>query len=146
MIWLDWLGENWTHLLEATGIISGLWFSVLTMRWDERATRVSNLLTLTREHRELWLEFYRHPELARVMDAKADLHRLPVTMDEALFVKLLIQHLHAAYQAMRNGVFIEVEGMRADVRAFIALPIPHALWPGLRPLQNRDFVAFVDHA
>jgi hypothetical protein len=146
MIWLDWLGENWPHLLEATGIVSGLWFSVTNLSRDANATRVSNLLTLTRDHRELWLELYRRPELARVLDAKADLRHAPVTPDEALFVKLLIQHLHATFQAMREGVFIEVEGMRADVRAFIALPIPHALWPGLRPLQNRDFVAFVDHA
>ena len=146
MIWLDWLGENWPHLLEATGIVSGLWFSVTNLSRDANATRVSNLLTLTRDHRELWLELYRRPELARVLDAKADLRHAPVTPDEALFVKLLIQHLHATFQAMREGVFIEVEGMRADVRAFIALPIPHALWPDLRPLQNRDFVAFVEHA
>ncbi len=146
MIWLDWLGENWTHLLEGTGIVSGLWFSVITMSRDEKSTRVTNLITLTREHRELWMEFYRRPELWRVMDAKADLRHTPVTLGEALFVKQLIQHLHATYQAMRQGVFIEVEGMRSDVRDFFALPIPHALWPDLRPLQNRDFVAFVDHA
>lgn len=132
--------------MEATGIVSGLWFSVTNLSRDANATCVSNLLTLTRDHRELWMEIYRRPELARVLDPKADLKRLPVTLDEALFVKLLIQHLHATYQAMRHGVFIEVEGMRADVRAFFALPIPKSLWPLLRPLQNSEFVAFVEHA
>jgi hypothetical protein len=144
MNWLPWLEENWLHLLEATGIVSGLWFSVLTTRWDEKATRVSNLLTLTREHRELWMEYYRRPDLGRVLDAKADLLRSPVTLDETVFVKLLIQHLHSTYQAMRNGVFIEVEGLRTDVREFFKLPIPKSLWPSLRPFQNKDFVAFVE--
>jgi len=146
MTWLDWLGENWTHLLEGTGIVSGLWFSVTTMRRDEISTRVTNLIALTREHRELWQEFYRRPELWRVLDANADLAVAPVTPGEALFVKQLVQHLHATYQAMRQGVFIEVEGMRADVRDFFALPIPHVLWPDLRRMQNRDFAAFVDRA
>jgi hypothetical protein len=141
---MEWLAEHWFEAMEAVGIVAALVYHAHVMSWEKRSTRVSNLVALTREHRQLWTELYRRPELARVLDAGADLQRAPVTPDEALFVKLLIQQLHAAYQAMRQKVFIEVEGMRADVRAFFALPIPRTLWPELRPLQNRDFVSFVD--
>jgi len=144
MIWLDWLGENWPHLLEGTGIVSGLWFSVTTLRRDEKSTCVTNLIALTREHRELWTELYRRPELARVVAPEADLHRAPVTDDEALFVGLLILHLNVTYQAMRQGVSIELEGLRADIREFFRLPIPQVLWAKAKELQNRDFVAFVE--
>jgi hypothetical protein len=141
---MDWLASHWYEALEGIGIIAALVYHAHVMRWDEKSTRITNLLTLTREHRELWTELYRRPELARVLDAKADLKATPVMGNEALFVGLLVTHLSATYQAMRHGVSIEMEGLCADVRAFFMLPIPHALWPESKPLQNRDFVAFVE--
>jgi hypothetical protein len=141
---MEWLAEHWFEAMEAVGVVAALLYHAHVMSWDERSTRVTNLIALTREHRELWTEISRRADLARLSGADADLRQRPVTDDEALFVALLIQHLHATYQAMRQGVFVEVDGLRADVRAFLALPIPAALWPALRPLQNKDFAAFVE--
>lgn len=114
---MKWLTEHWFEALESIGIVSGLVFTSLTMRWDEKSTRVTNLLTLKREHRELWTELYRRPKLARVVNPMADLKHAPVTDEESLFVGLLIVHLNATYQAIKQGVSIELEGLREDETA-----------------------------
>jgi hypothetical protein len=70
----------------------------------------------------------------------------PVTYSEEVFVNVMIQHLHAVYQATKNGLFIRTEGVKRDVRSFFSLPIPKAVWTKAKPLQNRDFAKFIDTA
>lgn len=85
-----------------------------------------------------------HPELARVLDASADLSRQPITVVESLYVGLTIQHLGSAYQAMKGGIMIQQDGLCDDVRSFFTLPIPKTVWKETEPLQNKDFVRFVE--
>ena len=35
-------------------------------------------------------------------------------------------------------------GLTLDIQIFFALPVPRAAWPEIRPLQNRDFVDFLE--
>ena len=73
-----------------------------------------------------------------------ELKRHPVTTQEWLFVKMLILHLDNVRRAAKSSLFVNLEGMKKDVREFFALPIPKAVWEKMRPFQDAEFVAFLD--
>ena len=90
-VW-NWLSSNWFVLLQSLGIIGGLIFTGVSLWIDARVRRVSNLISLTNQHRDIWTEVYRRPALARVLDPHADTDLAPVTAEEEIFVTLLILH------------------------------------------------------
>jgi len=139
-----WTWESGLNLLNAVGVIGGLLFTAHSLRSETKTRRIANLLTLTQNHRELWVEFFRHPSLARVLDETADVVKHPITLDESIFVNMAIQHLNGSYQAMKNGLVIQQDGLRRDISGFFSLPIPKAVWEKIKVMQNDDFVAFVD--
>jgi hypothetical protein len=139
-----WIGDHGFDLLEAAAIIASLTFTAVSFRRDDRSRRVENLLTLTQSHRDVWKEQLRDPKLRRVLEAKADLAREPVTRAEEIFVTLVVQHLNIVFHALRDELTIQPEGLRRDVWQFLSLPIPQAVWNQLKPLQNDAFVAFVE--
>jgi hypothetical protein len=139
-----WLSQNWFDVLSAVGIIGGLLFTAHSLRSETETRRISNLLTLTRNHRELWSGLFRYPELGRVLDASADLSAEAITVAEHLYVNMAIQHLGSAYQALKSGLVIKPEGLSQDMRSFFSLPIPRMIWGETKALQNDDFVAFVE--
>jgi hypothetical protein len=140
----DWLGQNWFILLQSGGIIASLLFTAVSLRKDAKARRVSNLITITDHHREIWTQLYRRPDLARVIDATVDVQREPVRDDEELFINLLILHLSSAYHAMKEGLFLRPEGLRQDIDWFFSLPIPQMVWERSKALQDEEFVSFVE--
>jgi hypothetical protein len=144
MTWLDWVGDNWFNGLQSLAILSGFVFTCVTLRRDDRSRRGSTLLHLTAHHRDLWAKVLDHPNLRRILQADADLEREPVTYQEALFVRFLILHLNSAFQAMQKGVLDPPEGLREDIRTFLALPIPQAVWEKLKVFQDAAFVRFVE--
>jgi hypothetical protein len=139
-----WLGENWLSLLDAVGVVAGLFFTATSIRADTKTRRISNLLTVTSNHREIWQEFVGRPELARVVSPSANVTEYPVTTDETEFVNFVILHLNSVYYAMTDGIVIKLEGLRTDVRTFFALPVPQAVWSKTKIFQNADFVRFVE--
>jgi hypothetical protein len=143
---LHWITLHGPGLLESAGIIGGLLFTAVTLRRDMRSRHISNLITLTAQHREIWERFYERPQLARVRDAHADVKKKPPTRDESLFVHLIILHLNCWYQAVKRREVTEPEGMNLDVGKFFALPVPHAVWMKWREYQDREFVRYVDDA
>src|SRR5262245_45146067 len=104
-------GQNWFIFLNCASIVAGLLFTAFSLRSEAKARRITNLLIVKQNHREIWTEIYRRPELARVLDATPDLKRRPINREEDLFVTLLVLHLSSAYHAMRSGVFIKQEGV-----------------------------------
>jgi hypothetical protein len=141
---LDWFGQNWFDLLQTVGIIGGLIFTAKALRDDSQERRVTNLLFLTKNHRELWSNAFYRPELARVFEASVDLTQMPVTSGEHLFVNLVIQHVHSAFQAMGEKLVIKPESVSRDIGSFFSLPIPNAIWRQAKRLQDEDFAAFVE--
>ena len=139
-----WLQENIAELLNAAGIVGGLLFTAFSFRVQARERRLSNLIALTQAHREIWARLYDEPDLSRIREKKVDLSNCPATEKEKLFLTSLILHLNCVYRAITLGMFPELEGLRRDIREFYSLPIPQAIWERLRPLQDRDFVAFVE--
>lgn len=142
----EWALEHWLELLNAVGVVGSLLFTAFALREETKTRRVTNLLTLTQNHREVWSILHRNPALARVLDSRVDLLKQPATREEEFLVNFLIQHLNVAYHAMRDRLYVRPEGMDRDVAEFFSLPIPRAVWKKLKPLQDEDFVRFVEAA
>lgn len=141
---LRWIIEHGFTLLNAVGVVGGLLFTGISLRSETKTRRVANLLTLTQNHRALWSEYFRNPQLARVLDTKADTAKQPVNRDEEIFVNLVIQHLSSVFHALRDELVVKPEGLRRDVWWFFSLPIPLVVWERAKVLQNDVFIAFVE--
>ncbi len=144
MVWQIWLVEHWFDLIQTLGVVGGLLFTGFALNADAKAKRATNLLNVTQQHRELWMELFTQPELFRVLRADADLAKEPLTDKEERFVRFLIFHLNASYQAIKSGVLDEPSGLRADTKTFFALPIPQVVWKGIKQFCDTNFVAFVE--
>ena len=141
---IHWIVTNGYHVLEAVGIILSLSFSGYALLREDKSRRISNLLALTAQHREIWTQIYSRPTLTRILKADIDLGTHPVTDEEAIFLNFLIQHLSATYRAMKEGMFKTQQSIQGDIRWFFALPIPKSVWLASRSLLEPDFVAFVE--
>jgi hypothetical protein len=140
----EWRAENWFTILNAVGVIGGLFFTAFALISESKTRRIANLLTITANHREVWKEFFRRPELGRVLDASADLARRPITLEEELFVNLIVLHTSSVYYALNDELVIKLEGLRRDIAQFFSLPIPKMIWEKTKVLQNDDFVKFIE--
>jgi hypothetical protein len=141
---LQWASDNWFSLIQTLGIIAGLAFTAASFRIDTKTRQISNLLTVTGQHREIWKEFYRHPELSRVLEHKPDLEARPLSNEEELFVRLLILHLSSTFEATRDNMYLKPKGLERDVQLFFSLPIPKTVWNKFKVFQNDGFVRFIE--
>ena len=142
-IW-DWIAHNSFNLLSAGGIIGSLWFTALSFRSEAKTRRIANLISVTDSHREVWKICLNSPDLARILDEKADITDRPISQREEIFMNMAIAHVGTAFYAMQDELIIKQEGLRLDVAQFISLPIPAAIWEKYKATQNHDFVAFVE--
>ncbi len=139
-----WFRENWFDILTIAIGAGTVLFAALTIREDTESRRVSNLITLTVNHRELWSKLFKYPELGRILDALVSLTDKPVTLNESLLVGMVVQHLNATYEALKSNLSVKADAIGEDVRSFFSLPIPKAVWENTKRFQNDDFVAFVE--
>jgi hypothetical protein len=139
-----WLAENWFDLFSSAGIIGGLWFTAVSLHSETKTRRIANLLTITANYREIWKEFFRSPELARVIEPSVNVTKKPVTPAEEFFVNMVISHTSSVYEALKDELVTKQEGLRRDVGLFFSLPVPKAVWTKTKLLQNQDFAAFIE--
>jgi hypothetical protein len=139
-----WISQSWFDLFSALGIIGGLWFTAVSLHSETKTRRVANLLTITANYREVWKEFFRSPELLRVIEPSADVAKQPVTPAEEFFVNMVISHTSSVYEALKDELVIKQEGLRRDIALFFSLPVPKAVWTKTKLLQNQDFAAFIE--
>jgi hypothetical protein len=140
----EWISQNWFNLFSSVGIIGGLWFTAISLRSETKTRRIANLLTITANYREIWKEFFSSSELARVIDPAANVTKRPVTAAEEFFVQLIISHTSSVYEALKDELLTQQEGLRRDVKSFFSLPVPKAVWTKTKLLQNQDFAAFIE--
>lgn len=138
------MSSHWFELLQTASIAVGFYVTTHTIRADSNVRKIQNLFTLTAAHRGIWSRLYEHPELERVLDETVDLEATPPTVAEELFVHLLILHLRTSFKARQAGMEFDGDAVAADIREFLALPIPHAMWEKSKTFQDRDFVEFVE--
>lgn len=133
---VSWLQENWFSTLQTLGIVGGLSFNAYGLFMNSRIRKVDTLINITQQHRAIWLKFIDSPNLKRILQAKVDLKKTPVTDDEMMFVNLAILHLTTVLIAVEKGIFGKPSGFDEDIQDFFALPIPKAVW--LRTKEFRD--------
>ena len=138
-----WLADNWFNLFSTIGIVWSLLFTAVSLHSESKTRRIANLLAVTANSREVWKEFLHSPELARVLDPTADVLTQPVTPAERFFVNMVISHTSSVYEALKDELLTEQDGLRRDTRFFFSLPIPNAVWTRSKRLQNQDFAAFI---
>lgn len=141
---LRWIIQHGFDLVPNVGVIASLLFTAASYRTDTRSRRLSNLIVLTEQHRDIWKEFIDTPELKRVLDSEAKLKSRPITEQEKQFVVLILLHLHCWYRAVQIDEVRESEGLSRDIKSFFSLPIPRAVWEERREFYDSDFARFVD--
>lgn len=139
-----WFGHNWFDILSILVAAGSLVFAAITIHEDTETRRIANLISLTVNHRELWSNLFKHPELSRLLDAAAAVNDAPVTVNESLLIGMIIQHLNATHEAINSGLAMKPDSLSEDVRTFFSLPVPKAVWENTKRFQNEDFVAFVE--
>ena len=144
MAGFHWIADNWVTTLNALGVVGGLFFTACALHSEAKTRRVANLLTITKNHRNIWSDFYRIPGLTRVLDMSADVAKKPVTREEEIFVNLVILHTNSVFYATKDELVIKLEGLRRDVWWFFSLPVPLAVWERMKVVQNDAFVTFVE--
>jgi hypothetical protein len=137
---LAWLGSNWIDVLQSFAIIASFSTTLYALRKDREARVVANSFEITKQHRDLWLNFGSRPELARILSESASGPILPA---EREFVISVILHLKTAYRAIRSRLFDAPEGLGNDIRQFFSKPIPRAVWEETKVMHSDEFVSFV---
>jgi len=139
-----WAKDNWFSLVQGTGIVGSLLFTAVSLRIGTKARKVSDILTLSREHRELWREVRYRPELARVSRKEVDLIATPITNEEEAFLNLVFVHFNTGWMLASAGSLLSLDTLAADVAAFFRLPIPRSVWEETKAFRDRGFVLFVE--
>lgn len=147
MDWMGFLGDNWFALAQSLGIIGGLAYNAVALRKDVQARRTADQILLTEQHRELWSEVHRRPELMRLLDPDADPDFQPLTPVEEHYLRLVFVHFHTGWLIAQSGQsLIPVGVLATDAGHFFKLPAPAALWAEVRKMHQPEFVTFVDRA
>ena len=143
---LAWLDQNWFNLAQTLGIVATGLLATLTLRRETRARRLGDYLTVVSQHRELWNDAHRRPELARIFQAEVDLVAAPMSVAEEEYLNLIIDHFHTGWLLATSGVVLKAKVLAVDAQAFFALPLPRRVWEKTRPGRDPAFVRFIEKA
>ena len=141
---LGWFNDNWFSLCQSGGIIGGLIFTAVSIRRDLKARRISGLLALTEQHRELWNEIYRRPDLERVFASSVDLVAQPMTTVEERFLNETTIHFSTGWQLACDGSLLTLGALIPDAKWFFSLPLPNAVWEQTKSTRDPKFVSFIE--
>jgi hypothetical protein len=144
MGWVGFLEDNWFALAQSLGIIGGLAYNALSLRKDVQARRTADQILLTEQHRELWSEVHRRPELMRLLDPEADPDSQPLTPVEEHYLRLVFVHFHTGWLLAREHSLLSLEVLARDIGDFFRLPLPKAGWRRARSAMDPAFVRFVE--
>ncbi|HAB17989.1 MAG TPA: DUF6082 family protein [Verrucomicrobiota bacterium] len=142
--WPAFLETNWFNLVQSVGIIAGLIFTAVTIRRDSKSHRMTALLALEEQHRELWSELHRRPELARILAGKVDLVASPITTAETEFLNTVFVHFCTGWRLAKEHKILSTEDLARDISEFLSRPIPQQVWQQSRSTREKRFVAFVE--
>jgi hypothetical protein len=125
---MGWLEGNWFSAVQSLGIVGGLFFTAVSSRQASRSGRVSNVLALTAQHRDLWSEMHRRPDLGRIFQVEVDFLLEPMTPAEEEFLNTVFVHVNAAWELARLGPLVNLKALRSDMGHFLAHPLPRLAW------------------
>src|SRR5438093_11227108 len=92
-----WFAQHGFTLLQSIGIIAGLLFNALSLRADAKSRRVSNFITVTAHHREIWTPFAEEAEVTLVLEPHAAVNAAPVPSGEGLLTHDTVLDIRRPY-------------------------------------------------
>ncbi|MDR3411949.1 MAG: hypothetical protein P4L87_13565 [Formivibrio sp.] len=140
-----WATGHWFECVETLGIIASFLFTAYVAHKDERARQISNMFAVNERHDFIWSQLG-EPGLTRIRQKDVNFREQPVTDREWAFVTMLLLHLDTVRRASQAGLFITLDGLQSDIRYFLSLPIPRAVWETIRPFQDKEFIELVEKA
>lgn len=142
--WLHYL-ESYEGYIATLGVIASLLFTAHTVRSETKTRRISNLIQITSNHREIWLAYLTNPKLSRIKENAPDVIKQPITDAERIFVTEVILHVNSVFYTNRSRLVTEYdESLRRDIADFFRLPIPKSVWGISKEFQNATFVKFME--
>ena len=114
------------------------------MRTNAKSRRVQLLINLTEQHRSLWLRPFENPGLHRILEEKVNLEKNPPTLEEKIFLNLVFLHLSTVVQAFREETIEKPDGIEADLRELLKLPLPQYVWMKSRQYRDHEINDFVE--
>ncbi len=143
---IAWLSANWFSLVQSAGIIISILLTAAAMRRERRSRRVGDYLALASEHRELWGDLHRRPELARVVASEVDLLEQPLSTAEEEFLLLIIVHFHTGWLLACQDSLVSRAVLARDAGAFFRLPLASEVWKRTQAARDPAFVEFINSA
>lgn len=143
-VFSSWLDQHWFALIQSAGIVGSLLLAAITVRRDACAREAANRLLLLERHSKLWADVYQRSELSRVLSTEADLVAQPVSTAEQEFLNLVFVHFHTGWVLAKSGSTNSLEALAADLRSFLSLPIPRAVWQQTSHARDKKFVRFAE--
>jgi len=136
--------ESVTQWLQPVGIVAGLVFSGVALRNDVRSRKLESRIKINEGHRDIWSALLENPSLERIRQDQADLQLFPITASEDRLVRSILQHALLTFDARDLGLLGDIGDFDADVRRFLARPIPRAVWNEIAAFQPAKFRKFVE--
>lgn len=143
--------NGWYQFIEAMGIIAGMVFSGVSLlfvsanyREDAENKLIASQAIIDERFDKLQDVILEKPELSRIIAETADLSAKPVTVQEIMYVKRIIQHYESGWRIeLKRG---ELDTLARDAAYFFSLPVPAAVWRNMKRFRNPGFVQFVRRA
>ncbi len=130
--------------IDSFGVIGSLLFTAYTVRKDQQARRLGNLLAMDEQYDRIWSDLYSRPDLNRILKMDVDTREHPVSNIEQFFVRRFIFHVDAVRHATRARMFFDVGKIKQDIGGFFARPIAREVWEKVKPFQSDELVVFMD--
>lgn len=135
-------------LFQTSGIVFSIWIGIYNIRRAVRLEKLRSLSDMTKSNRDI-LTFYisNQEKLSRVFANTLiiDLDIEPVSIQEKIYINILILHFNVIFNSLENNVSSEIEKLEIDIGGFLILPLPNAVWNQAKIYQNGNFVKFVDN-
>lgn len=139
-------GMDGFAVIQSVGIIGSLLFSAIALRRDAKERKITNMLTMTKNHRELWGNLSQRHDLERILRTDVNVLAAAPTVAESEFLNLAIVHFQTGWSIANAGGIITPKELAGDVRGFFTLPLPRAIWEKTKQFRNQRFVGFVEKA
>lgn len=135
---------NWVDIIQSTGILFGLYFSIASLRRDTKERKLQNYLTITQYHREVWSLTFENPEVRRVFIRNHDAILEPLSDNERQFLTLIFTHISCSFEMERLGSIVKIERLREDIKSLLEFPLVCAFWDNVKEFHNSRFVEYIE--
>lgn len=135
---------TWIDFAQLIGIALGFGLTIRELRVTSKLRKFDVFWRIGESHREVWREVTDNSSLNRVLLEEVNLEETPLTLQEEVFVNLVVLHMENVFHAHKHGYYSIGLHETADIRTFIQLPVPSAAWSTIRKFQAPDFVAFLE--